>query len=279
VKLFVCIFLLLISCESLNLNSNISYANATYYARIIDSSTCFYSSANESDVLFYLPETYFVELLSSEQNFYHARYNDQYGYVKKEAVKPINGVPQNPFLTDISFRIFVPSGANLRSSPEDKGATNLVYSIPFLDTNLLYYGIAMGEEAISKKGTTWYFCKYYVNNLSYTGYVYAPLCDCLTEIKENTEVFEFIENDIIFEDQSITTGTNVMNSLSETAQIIIIIVVSLPCLLFIYLLFKPTKMVETTGDISESKRKTKQKKKISKLKHSDYFEFNDDDFN
>lgn len=246
----------------------------------MDGTTSFYFSPTETSEQFYLPETYFVELLSIEnEDFYQAKYNDQYGYVKKTSVKPINGIPQTPYLNNISFRVFVPSGANLRSTPQNLGATNLIYSIPFLETNLLYYGIASGEEVINKKGTNWYFCKYYVNNLSYTGYVYAPLCDCLSPIPTNSEIFEFIEEELTFLDSSISTNTNALDGLSDVAQTIIIIVVSLPCLLFIYLLFKPTKLAEASETNRNNKSTShKRKKKISRLKNSDYFEF-DDDFN
>ena len=166
--------------------------------------------------------------------------------------------------------MFVPSGANLRLSPQNNGAVNLICSVPFLETNLLYYGEIYGEEAISKKGTTWYYCKYYLNNNQHLGYVYAPLTDCLATIYPNDEQVEFIDGEITFNDTSINTSTsNAMENLSSTAQTIIIVAVSLPCLLFVYLLFKPTQISEN------NKTKHNKKKKISRLKHSDYYEYDD----
>lgn len=274
----VCIFLFyyLLPFSSI---TRIANADATYFARIMDNQTYFYSQTEEDSVMFILPQSYFVELLSLSDNplFYYARYNDLYGYVKKDLVKPITTTPITPFLTNISFRVFVPSGANLRQTPYNNGAVNLVCSIPFLETNLLYYGQVSGEESISKKGTTWYYCKYYMNNLSYTGYVYAPLTDCLSEIQPNQEIHEYIEGELKFKDDiSFNTTTNSMEGLSSTAQTIIIIAVSLPCLLFIYLLFKPTKMAENAIKTESKSRKNSRKKKISRLKHSDYYEFDDD---
>ena len=112
--------------------------------------------------------------------------------------------------------------------------TNL--SIP-LESNLSI------EEAISKKGTTWYFCKYFNQNQTYTGYIYAPLCDCLSTINPNTETFEYLQGDVVFEQTSTpqTTPTNGLETLSSTTQTIIIVAVSLPCILIIYLILKPTK--------------------------------------
>lgn len=255
--------------------------NRTYYARITNNETFLYTSPEDStsSAMFILPQTYFVELLENANDvFYYARYNDIYGYVKKALVSPVKTAPQMPFLINISFRVFVPSGANLRKSPQNLGATNLVYSIPFLESNLLYYGIIYGEEEISKKGNVWYFCKYYVNNLSYTGYVYSPLCDYLGDIYPNEEVIELYEGNLIFKEEIQNVTVNQMETLSQTAQTIIIVAISLPCLLFIYLLFKPTKMVENASASKQKNTKHKQNKKISRLKHSDYFEF-DDDFN
>ena len=106
------------------------------------------------------------------------------------------------------------------------------------------------------------------------GYLYSPLCDLLPTIPQNTEVLEEYNGNIFLEpEQSKPTTTLPMEHLSQTAQSLIIIVVSLPCFLFIYLLFKPTKLAETAKQTSNKKAK---RKKISRLKRSDYFELDDD---
>jgi len=252
------------------------YANTTFYARITNDSTYLYSTPEENvnTAIFILPNTYFVELISSSNNFFYAKYKDVFGYVKKNEVQVVSTSPITPFLSNISFRVFTPSGANLRSTPQNLGATNLVYSFPFLETNLEYYGKCLGEEAISKKGCTWYYCKYYTNNLSYMGYVYSPLCDLLPTLPQNTEILEPYTGELFLdEEQSLPTTASPMEQLSPTAQTIIIVAVSLPCLLFIYLLFKPTHMAESAKQTSSRKS---SRKKISRLKRSDYFELDDD---
>lgn len=276
---FVICFLFLLSC-TLCFKSKTIFASKTYYAQIEQGQVVYlYNEPIDSDTskLFILPETYFVELLkNANDDFYYARYNDLYGYVLKNQVKPVKNIPINPFLININFRVFVPSGANMRSSPYNNGTLNLVYSVPFLDTNLMYYGTMLGEEAISKKGCIWYYCKYFYGNLTYTGYLYAPLCDELSVISPNTEIVEYIDN-ITFEDESITTSGEVFKGLSSTATTFIVIAISMPCLLFIYLLFKPTKLAEeSSSSTNSSSKKKRNKKKIKRLKNSDYFEFDDD---
>lgn len=266
---FLCSFLLVCNNQKV-------YANTTYYARITNDNTHLYIAPEEipNNTIFILPKTYFVELISSSDNFFYAKYKDIYGYVKKNEVQVVSTNPITPFLSNISFRVFTPSGANLRSTPQNLGSTNLVYSIPFLETNLEYYGEILGEEAISKKGCTWYYCKYFINNLSYMGYLYAPLCDLLPSLPKNTEIIEPYTGELFLdEEQTLPTTTSPMEQLSPTAQSIIIVAVSLPCLLFIYLLFKPTHMAESAKQTNSKKN---SHKKISRLKRSDYFELDDD---
>ncbi len=255
------------------------FASKSFYAQILkDTQVWLYQSPSKTDEskMFLLPCTYFVELLkNADENFYYARYNDVYGYVLKSEVSPVKNAPASPFLLNINFRVFVPSGANLRSSPYNNGTLNLVYSIPFLDSNLQYYGVMQGEEAISKKGLTWYYCKYFTGNQTYMGYIYAPLCDDLSPITENTESVEYLD-EISFDDDTINTSGEIFKGLSQTATTIIIIVISLPCLLFIYLLFKPTRLAQESSASETKPRKKHEKKKIKRLKNSDYFELDDD---
>lgn len=280
------IFVLALICFIVMLNiffcfrtQNIVLADLTYYGKIENLDVAIYSNVDENEKIFILPASYFVELLSNaNEQFYYARYNDLYGYVKKSEVTPIKGIPTSPFLTNITFRVFVPSGANLRSSPYNNGAANLVYSVPFLDSNFSYYGTIEGEEAISHKGNTWYYCKYFSANIAYAGYIYSPLCDMLSPISNNTEEYEVLDGELKFENEIELTSTNAIEKLSTTAQTLIIIAISLPCLLFIYLLFKPTLLAESKSTSKTSSKSKSKKKKIKRLKHSDYYEFNNDDF-
>ena len=273
---YICyIFIIFLSLTLPNTNSCFAEHNIIF-ARVMTDDCCLYVDTEINNPIFTLTKTYFVELLYSSDDYYYARYDDVYGFVLKEKVKPVISTPNNPFLSNISFRIFVPSGANLRSSPKNDGANNLICTIPFLDYNILYYGTTQGEEAISKKGNSWYYCKYYYNNNSYVGYVYSPLCDCLTQIEPNNEEMEYMQEEPDFSYSSTETQSNQILEISQTAQTLIIIAISLPCLLFIYLLFKPTMIAETSDSKTTKQRK---KQKISRLKKSDYFEFNDDDLN
>lgn len=281
IKIFLILHIFNISTTSCVFFDNPALAERTYYAQIVTSNVYLYSTPTDLSEcrLFIIPITYFVELLNSaDDNFYEARYNDVYGYVKKGDVKPVTTPPASPFLTNINFRVFVPSGANLRTTPQNNGTINLICSIPFLDLNLSYYGICEGEESISKKGNIWYYCKYYLNNNHHFGYVYSPLCDELTPIVNNTESVEYLTEPPKFKEETNSESINQLDAMPQTTQTIIIIAVSLPCLLFIYLLFKPTRLAEENSATTTTKTKHKPKTKKAKykrLKNSDYFELDD----
>ena len=278
--------LLLFFCP---INQGIVFAEEkTYYGRAISKDIAFYSTPISSDenILFFVPKTYFVKIISDENDiFYKASYmNEIFGYIKKTDMSYIDKTPTTPYANQISFRVFTPSGANLRKTPnESLGATNLITTIPFLETNLLFIGNINGEEAISYKGTTWYYCKYIKDNISNFGYVYSPLCDMLTPIPENTETFEYVLPDFDSTIVGQISDKSDFLTLSSPAQIAIIIGVSLPCIIIIYFLFKPTKIsMQTTKNKSNNdsvkKKKTKTKKKIKRLKGSDYYELDGDFF-
>lgn len=267
-------------------NANIgttTFADNIYYGRATASGIYFYSTpeitTDKNNRIFEIPETYFVLLLGDENDlFYRAKYNDIYGFVLKNEVSCIQGTPQKPYVTNATFRVFTPNGANLRSSPNQTlGTTNLITSIPFLETNLMYYGRCEGEEAISYKGNIWYYCKYVSQNQEYFGYIYSPLCDLLTNIVQNDEVFEYVTPNFSKPSDESPNKVDYL-SISNPWQIIIIVLVCLPCILIIYFLFKPTS-IATKSITKQQKKKGKHKKKISKLKHSDYYELDSDYFN
>ena len=278
---FFCLILLLLFC---NIGvGNVAFADNIYYGRALASGIYLYSTpeitTDKANRMFEIPVTYFVLLLGDENDlFYRAQYIDVYGFVLKSEVSCVQGTPAVPYVTNATFRVFTPNGANLRSSPyQTLGTTNLITSVPFLETNFMYYGVCEGEEAISYKGNIWYYCKYVFQNQELYGYIYSPLCDLVTNIVQNTEQFEYVTPNFSTPNTDVA-GESPYLTLSNPWQIIIIVLVCLPCLIIIYFLFKPTK-IATQKVVKTSTKKPKHKKKISKLKHSDYYELDSDYFN
>lgn len=251
---------------SFSSNKNL-FAQNTPWAKITKANVALYSSplATDSNVKFYLEQSYYVKLLENEHDgFYKAEYFDEVGYVLKSDLVFVEGSPITPYPTNISFRVFSLGGLNMRSSPiESQGPFNIITTIQFLENNLVYYGKVNGEEAVAHKGTIWYYAKYLQPNSQTQpkGYLYSVFCDMLSVITVNTEQLTLIDEPNFGD---IEKTPNLLSSLPQYLQITIVFAICLPCILIIYFLFKPTKISIDNGN--------RKKKKIKKLKGSDYYE-------
>ena len=244
-----------------------SNANAseqeTYYAKIQTDDVFFYSSQDKNSSLFEIPKSYFVLLISSSsEEYYMAQYKDLIGYVKKDDVLVMSGTPKHPY-PDVSLSLFVDH--NIYKKPSV--ISNSLESIKAYDNNIVYYGNLKGEY-VSNKSSLWYYSKFTKDNTDNYGYIYSVICN-LSEIPLNTEYFNTVNYDIF-------TGKfpkKKSTGLNTTAKIIIILGVGLPCAFIIYLLIKPTKIME----YSSAKKNIKQEYKAKRKTHGDYFEFDESD--
>ena len=194
-RVLLCVFSILI-----NYFQPIPYvkAESSCYAQIVQNGCYLYrnpsDNSNYTNIYFMIENTYFVELLSDyDENFYKAKYMDIIGYVKKNQVQCVQGTPRNPFLENISFRVF----GNISREMYDKpyyhtNNPSLKIYLPLYCEDLIYYGIIYGESAVEERTNIWYYCKYTVTN-EY-GYVYSDSCDKMSTIIKNTEKLAYISS-------------------------------------------------------------------------------------
>lgn len=275
IVLFVAFFCITISsCFSHGV-----HADTTYFARVKYANCPLLKSPSSdtsiSNTYFIIPQTYFVEVFSKTGDFFEAEYLGTRGYVRRGDVEFVSGTPQTPYASKISFRVFAQNGLNLRSSPkESEGIANRITTIPFLETNLQYIGLIEGEEAISNRGNVWYYCNYYRMDETLTGYIYAGYCDMLSSITQNTETLPVISEpsfeQLTVKDETSNIDDGGISNLSKRSQILIIVAVSLPALIILYLLFKPTKIVA-----SLKSKKAPDTKKKKKRYRGDYYEIDE----
>lgn len=236
---------------------------STYYAKITTDGNFFYEepSTSEENKLFVIPCSYFVLLIANaNEDFYYAKYLDLYGYVKKDEVTPMDGVPKTPYANS-TFRVFSQNGLSLQSQPNTESQT--IGKIGFLENDVIYYGEKTGEEPFPESTNIWYYCKPTQNETQKLGYVFSYYCDKKSKITENTEYFPKITGELTFDNE-----LNIKNGgLTDTVKAIIILAVSLPCLIILYLILTP------------HKKKIKDKNgKLKTIKRGkDYYEFNEDD--
>lgn len=225
----------------------------TYYAKVL-SAVNFYSSPNADSDMFIIPETYFVLLIGEENEFYKAKYLDLFGYVKKDEVVPMQGTPSSPYPQE-TFRNFNDNGLTVYEHPNT--TSTAVGKLSYEGVYTLY-GIKTGEEVLDHSTNIWYFCKYETDSGNKTGYVFSYYCDMFDEFPENTEYYPEITEPLKF----YVENENQPSGLNDTVIAIIVLSVSLPCLIILYLLLSPSK-------------KGKLGKRFARKK--DYYEFNEDD--
>lgn len=274
-KIFFLITLVTIITPVFFAKSNLVFADKVYYARILQDGTYIYSTPvtlqDNTNQIFELPKTYFVEVLEkANDSFYKVKYMDIVGYALKSELQFVKGAPLTPYNTKMTFRVFAPNGIALRSTPNTlNGVNGFVVNIPFLSSNLVYYGNKHGEEWVVYKGDIWYYCKYITESASYFGYVYSAYCDLVIQNDINSEIME--ETTPPNFSSEIENPVDEFENLTNSNQVLLICVACLPCLVIVYLLFKPSR--------NYNSKKQEPKKKIKKLKRSDYFEFDDEYFN
>lgn len=208
---------------------HIAFAESSYFGHIINPDTYLYRDLDGYSIC-ELPQTYFVKITSYSKGYYTAVYNGISGFVKSSDIKVIQGVPNNPYLNNATFRLFASDYNMLKSKP-----TLLSQDIITLPTNtpIKYLGKSYGTELIPNRGKTWYYCSYSENETTYNGYIYAGLCDSLN-IEYNTEIVQYIQNPFI---TASSEYIEYLNSLEGKNMVIIPIIIL--TIMFIPLAFLP----------------------------------------
>lgn len=215
-------------------------SNETHFARIMYDNVYLYKTPNDvsdnSNILFELPKTYFVELLeNANADFYKANYLNISGYVKKESVQTIAGVPSSPYLNNIHFRVYAELSRDLRSEPNtDNGSSAQIAYIPLFSKNLTFYGKIFGESLIDGRTNIWYYCKYSADQ-DYYGYIYSDFCDEMSVISENTENVTYVDNPDFDKTEQIKNYTIPQ---SDNHIGIIVGILTIPAVAFLLLILK-----------------------------------------
>lgn len=249
------LFLLLILISPIATPATMAEERASYFAKVMEANVFFYESADEDTALFKLPQSYFVELYDREKTFYKAKYLDLDGYVKIGQVTPMEGRPNNPYFNS-NLNVFALKGLSLNEMPSLESRE--IASLPYDCKDTILYGEIEGNN-IPSKSNKWYYCKYTTTNQR--GYLYSVFTDIVEPLTVNNESFTIVTGDLFL------SRPPVSSSLSATAKTFIILGVSLPCALLIYLLIKPS----LSGQIHKVKNKRPRRR------HGDYFEFDEKD--
>ena len=208
------------------------------YGLIVESKSILYRNPTSSDtadnIYFYLPETYFVEVLEQvDEIFYKVKYIDIVGYVKFSAINIKDYEPVSIFPSNLSLKISGDITANIRSLPET--SSTLVATLAS-GASVQYYNKTPGQE-LNSGSSYWYYIKVTNGAQVLYGYVYSDY------ITVNSEIV--IPNDI--SPKPAANQKDPDEKLNDRytfwTQIIIALAVCIPVVFIIYLIFKPRKRV------------------------------------
>ncbi len=229
-----------------------------YYAKVQNTGVYLCSTPSENASLFEIPYSYFVKVEHSVDDYFKVTYNGVEGYVKKDKVTLMDGTPEVPY-AKATFKIFVPY--YLYQSPSQNSSVVPVNT----NTTFTYFGSKAGEQ-VSSTSNLWYYASTIVDGTTHYGYVYSGVTDYLSAIAPNQETFK-----VISESDMNSTPNSELKHLSTGTKVMLIVAISIPCVLILYFLIKPTKIIQIT------KGRKQIKKERKRIRHGDYFEFDESD--
>ncbi|MBR2468294.1 MAG: hypothetical protein IKB42_04565 [Clostridia bacterium] len=226
-NLILCI---LIVFAQFNIQNIVVEAKTPEFAQIKNSNTYLYKSAefnSNQNRWCILEKSYFVKILNNYNNdCYKVEYNGLTGFVLKKDIQLINEIPNTPYPTNTTFTISG-NGCYMRTSPQIKNVVDNTICVVPSNTKLNYIGKIIGEEAVDLKGSVWYLTNY---NGNY-GYIYSGYTKSITPILAN------MENVTIYKGDDFSK----INPLTNIECIVIIVLTLMPCIVILYLLYKPRK--------------------------------------
>lgn len=210
--------------------------SALGYGLIVEPKSILYRNPTSSDladnVYFYLPETYFVEVLERvDEVFYKVRYVDVVGYVKFSAINIKDYVPVSVFPTNLTLKISGDITANIRSLPDTGSA--LVTTLAS-GTTAQYYNKTPGQE-LNSGSSYWYYIKVNNGSQSLYGYVYSDYVTVNTEIVFPNDISPMPASNVKDPDEKLN------DTYTFWTQVIIALAICIPVVFIIYLIFKPRK--------------------------------------
>lgn len=232
----------------------------TYYAKVKNSGVMFCALPSENSALFEIPSTYFVKFDYVTNDYYHVFYGNIDGYVRKDKVTLMNGTPRNPYFAP-TYTLFTEYSMYEQPIKSSTEVAKLSES-----ASLTYYGKKSGQ-VLSKNNSTWYYSSVEVDGTQKFGYVFSRAADDDPEEAklDNFESFEIVDDSIF------SSASASFTSLSTGTKIMLIVAISVPSLLILYFLVKPSKIMQVT----KAKKKTKTEGTKRRVRHGDYFEFDE----
>lgn len=226
----------------INLPQYVSAAEYTF-VRATSDNTYIYKVANEleDDKLFCLEYSYYAKVIGTQSQYYVVEIGDNNenfvkltGYVKISSVQLIETIPAMPLYPTIKISINSTS-ADLKTSPSGSSST----AIAVLSSQKLnYYGKLTNNEA------TWYFVRHESGAM---GYIKASAVNAFS-IPLHPTPLPTIE---IPDDPTPEDPVPEPEPPLDSTQILLILLICIPCAIIIVLIFVPSKNSENVREVNK----------------------------
>ncbi len=244
-------------------------AEKNTYAKALENCVLYKSQSLEGDisnVLFIVPETYFVTILGTvSEECLKVQYDKFIGFAKASSLTVATFTPIVKTLENITLDIKSSSGTQVWSQPSTTSEILATISAGF--KNIHYIAACHGTIPSGGESNLWFYVSYTPRESTnvYEGYIYSENTTNLSEIVANSET----------NPEEITSPTldNVVY-LSSTLKAVIIAIITIPIVMFLLIiLYKSTKKIKIyTNKQIKSREENPQS-------HSFDFENNTPDFN
>lgn len=191
----ICVFLLSIFLINFGSNQRVfasSSAEFSGYAKALEDCVLYKTESlyfSEDNVLFTVPESYFVYILESvSDDVLKVEYDRFVGYVNSKYVEKSTFVPVVKTLQGVTCDIKNSSGTQIWNIPSPTGSA--LTTISAGTTGIKYIASCIGKVPSGGKSNVWYYVSYVPAQGStnvYEGYVYSENVVNLSEIVFNSE--------------------------------------------------------------------------------------------
>lgn len=184
--------------------------------------TVLYSDPQCQNPITTLPATYFVIVLSEDDEVFKVNYKDVVGYAKN--IEVVDYEPVTKYAAS-SFEVSNDGyPTKLRAQPSDK--SEILIEIP-PNKGGYYYGDAEGSALVPDVGGKWHYVSYDDGDKTYYGYVYASQ---VKVDKISANVIEKVEHN--------NEGEEISSSPVNNTDFLLIAILCVPSVLIMYLIFR-----------------------------------------
>ena len=243
--------------------------NGSYQTKEILSTTPLYKTTtddpqNLANIYFFLPKTYYVEILNSCKldsgaDGFFVRYGETEGYCLSSSLSADFSTITTT-QSGITLKMYPDAGTYIRSTPSI--ADNKIRIIPQSTSGIIYIGSISGDTPTDGTTNTWYYVEYNISDTkTVLGYIYsergilsAPLTE-LTRTNQTPTTPEASKTENT--DTTPTADTNINPSLnlsvSPALKWVIALLFIIPVIvIFALLIKKPRKNADLVQDFANS---------------------------